>query len=303
MAVDQSSFDQLLAPARICRTSQVGPPLAAHATQIRLAPHALEAGRSMPILPICDSQGRMLPTAPVIIFGAMLFPEQPDRRRDLLVGAIADALIERNIPIAPQIAQVIREMPSKARLKHEADHRFEIGAYVGLIYCTVLSLAWLSDIGSRASVNTVCSILNQRRKNKKMASKRTLEGWWALMAPTRHLWAAWLARGSMLNHFEYLETDEGPASHTAQDDLRCFLREAMETLELGAAYKSPASTGRASTLIDRANAFGPPAIWPVPNPVGPFGRFRLREPAPELLDEIQKLVKESSCRPHKPRLT
>jgi hypothetical protein len=256
----------------------------------------------MPILPICDSEGRMLATAPLTIFGTMLFPDQPEWRREMLVGGIADALIARNIPISPQIAQAIREMPSTTQMKEEADHRFEIGAYVGLIFCTVLSLAWLSDIGSRASVNTVCSIMDRRWKNKKMASKRTLEGWWVLMGPTRHLWAAWLARGSMLNRFEYFETEEGPASHTAQDDLRCFLREAMETLELGATYKSPAATGRASTLIDRANAFGPPAEWPLPNPVGPFGRFRLREPDPELLEDIKKLAKESSSHPSKPRL-
>jgi hypothetical protein len=235
----------------------------------------------------------MLPTAPLTIFGTMLFPDQPERRREMLVGGIVDALIARNILISPQIAQAIREMSSTTELKKEVDRRFEIGAYVGLIYCTVLSLAWLSDIGSRASVNTVCSIMDRRWKNKNRASKRTLEGWWARMGPTRHLWAAWLARGSMLNRFEYFETEEGPATHTAQDDLCCFLREAMETLELGAAYKSPAATGRASALIDRANAFSPPVGWALPNPVGPFGRFRLREPDPELLEDIQKLAKES----------
>jgi hypothetical protein len=256
----------------------------------------------MPILPICDSQGRMFPTAVLTVFGTMLFPDQPERRRELLFGAIADALIARNIPIAPQIAQAMREMPSKTKLKEEADYRFEIGSYVGLIFCTVLSLARLSDIRSRASVNTVCSIIDRRWKNKKKASKRSLEKWWALMGPTRHLWAAWLARGSRLNHFEYFETEEGPATHTAQDDLGCFLREAMEALEIGTVYKSPTATSRASTLIDRANAFGPPVGWPLPNPVGPFGRFRLHAPDPTLLEDIQKLAKESSSQPNKPRL-
>jgi hypothetical protein len=252
----------------------------------------------MPILPICDSEGRMLPTAPLIIFGTMLFPDQPERRREMLDGAIADALIARKISISPQIAQAIREMPSTAEQKEEADNRFKIGAYVGLIYCTVLSLAWLSDIGSRASVNTVCSVMDRPRN---IASKRKLEKDWALMGPTRHLWAAWFARGSRLNRFEYFETEEGPASRTAQDDLSCFLREAMEALEIGATYKSPAATSRASTLIDRANAFGVPVGCPLPNPVGPFGRFGLCAPDPALLEEIQKLVKESSSRPHKPR--
>src|SRR4051794_919958 len=108
----------------------------------------------MPIISICDSSGLLVPEAPLILFARMLFPDQPDSRREMVLGAVIDVLVANGISFGPQAMALARSLPKRSEMKADADDRFAMGLAVGHTFNAILSLA-AADAGSRASFNTV----------------------------------------------------------------------------------------------------------------------------------------------------
>jgi hypothetical protein len=252
----------------------------------------------MPLLEVCDTDGNLREDAVLNVFSVMLFPDKQGKRAEIIVDAVANLCVSKKLWASPTVVELIRHNPSPSVLKAEADKRYDTGTTVGLIYCYMLALSKVPGIGNRASFNTLATVAARvLGKAKQRTAERTLRKWWETMTPVRHLWAAWAARGAALNQFEFIDGEV--ASHSATDDLGCFLLEAMEALEQGN-YRSPAANKSSAPLASPDSAFAMPPNWKKPQPLGPFGHFRLQEPPPELLRQIELLrAKEQS--PRKPR--
>ena len=195
------------------------------------------------------------------VFNWMAFPDNPNRRREMLLDLQANPSFWPHGHVSTDFVLTLREIPSRPQLRRYYDAALEEGELAGMILRVVISLAKTHQRPDLASLEKVRSgfrtfATTKDRKYLRGFSKRTLEEIWRRFSSVSHLWAAWIGRDRQLENFEYFATDSGHESFLFSDDLKLMLLEAEEFAEFGLAYRHLASN-KSRMLLNNVRRIAP----------------------------------------------